>query len=54
MAVSIWALALGFGLELVRLAVHPKVRQSLRRGATVETGFGVLARRPPVGDAPDS
>ena len=54
MAVSIWALAVGFGLELARLAVHPTLRRSLQRGATVETGFGVLSRRPPDRDAPDS
>lgn len=54
MAVSMWALAVGFGLELLSLAANPTVRRSLQRGATVETGFGVLARRPPDGDAPVS
>ena len=54
MAVSMWGLAVGFGLEMMRLGLDPKLRKKLGGGIDVETGFGVLTRRPPDGDAPRS
>jgi glycosyltransferase involved in cell wall biosynthesis len=50
LAVSMWALAVGFALELARLTVDPELRRKLKGGTNGEGGFGVLARRPPDRD----